>query len=112
MRNIGNCPRNYGWQRMPENPPAPDMRRRELVLAEMNPRSAFDIADMVAGGSIEGARMGRAHIEAARDAGWEADGTTIGGPRAKTAKVAGKGARELGFTRHCSPGGSGHSPAE
>ena len=54
----------------------------------MNPRSAFDIADMVAAGSIEGTRMGSADIEAARDAGLEADDATSGGPRAKMAKVA------------------------
>ena len=64
------------------------MRRRELLLSLEDPRSAFDLADMVAGSSVDSTKLGKAHLEAAHDAGLEPDVASSGGPRAKMAKVA------------------------
>ena len=61
---------------------------RELAVAGMNPRGAFELADMVAGGSMGAILMGRASIEAAREVGPEDDDTSKGGPKSKIAKIA------------------------
>ena len=67
---------------------APDMGRRELALARLNPRSAFEIADMVAGGPAASTLMGRAPKEATREVGLEVDEAPEGGPRSKIAKIS------------------------
>ena len=40
-----------------EEPAAAPNRRRKVALAQMNPRNAFELADMVAGGSADASRM-------------------------------------------------------
>ena len=63
-------------------PMAADMRR-ELALAELNPRSAFEIAGMMAGASVDDTQVGRASTDAARRVGLEQDEIIKGGPRSK-----------------------------
>ena len=67
---------------------AADARRRELALAQTHPRSAFELADMVAGGSAGATLMGRASKEAAREVGLKDDEASRGGPGRKMAKKA------------------------
>ena len=57
-------------------------------MAEINPHHAFDIADMIAGASVDATRMGRASRDAACAAGNELNEIPKGGPRGKMAKVA------------------------
>ena len=74
---------------------APDMRRRELAIAQLNLQSTFEIADAIAGGPVATSIMGRSSLEASRAVGFDQDEAITGGPRGKTAKVAEKaGARE------------------
>ena len=68
-----------------KEPMASDMRRRGLVLTQMNPRGAFELADIVAGGSVDATQMGQAYKEAAREVGLKDEGASRGGPRNKTA---------------------------
>ena len=71
-----------------EDPAAGDMRRKELLLSLENPKSAFEVAELVADSSVNETSLGKAHLGAAGNAGLEADETLQGGPRAKMAKVA------------------------
>ena len=75
-----------------KKPMASDMRRRELVLAQMNPRSAIELAETVEGGSGDATRMGRAPREAAREVGLVDDKAPRGGPRNKMATIAARAA--------------------
>ena len=54
----------------------------------MNPRNAFDLADMVAGGLADTSQMGRASKAAARDVGLEADKVSRGGQDSGQGDVA------------------------
>ena len=54
----------------------------------MNPRNAFDLADMVAGGLADTSQMGRASKAAARDVGLEADKASRGGQDSGQGDVA------------------------
>ena len=54
----------------------------------MNPRDAFELAGMIAGGSVESTQMGKASTDAARGVGLEDADDSGGGPRNKMAKVA------------------------
>ena len=69
-------------------PTAPDKRRRGAALAQMSPRNAFELADMVAGGSVDATQMVKAPKEAAREVGLEGDEVSRGGRRNKMAKIA------------------------
>ena len=71
-----------------KNPTAWGMRRRELAIGPPEPRSAFEVADMIAGGCIDATPMGKASRQAARGVGLEDGGVTEGGPRSKMAKFA------------------------
>ena len=42
-----------------------------MVLSKMNTRHAFELADMIAGGSVESTQMGKASTDAAREARFE-----------------------------------------
>ena len=41
-----------------KEPMAPDARRREQDIAQLNPQSAFEMADMMAGKSVAASIMG------------------------------------------------------
>ena len=82
-----------------KDPAATDMRRKELLLSLGNPKSAFEVADLVAGGSVNESCLGKAHLDAARNAGLEADEALQGGPRAKMAKVAARADSVEGILR-------------
>ena len=84
---------------------ASDMRRRELTTARLDPRSAFGIADMMAGGSVDDNQMGEASREAARGVGLGAEEAHQGGPKSRMAKIAAR-AELLGpVQRFEAPGG-------
>ena len=67
---------------------ASDMRRSELAVAQLSPRSASETADMIVGGSVDDEtadidrryQMGRASRGLARDVRFTDDGVTKGGP--------------------------------
>ena len=44
-----------------KDPAASDMRRRALAMAQLNPKRAFEIADMRAGSSVDSTKMGGAN---------------------------------------------------
>ena len=67
---------------------ASDMQRRDISLAEINTTSAFELADKIAGASVDETTMGRAAREAASAAGISADEIMKGGPRKKLARIA------------------------
>ena len=69
---------------------ASDMQRRDISMAEINPNSAFELADRITGTSVNETMMGRASRNAARAAGVEAEEMLKGGPRRKMAKIADK----------------------
>ena len=71
-----------------KEPMASDMRRRELAIAQLRPRSAFEMADVIAGGWVDATQAGKASRQAARDVGLEDGGVTKGGPRSNMAKIA------------------------
>ena len=71
-----------------EDPRVSDKRRREMVLDQMNTRSAFVIADKIAGGPVGASVTGKASTDAARDVGLEIDVFSKGGPMNKMAKAA------------------------
>ena len=60
----------------------------ELALARRSPRNAFELADMVAGGSADASQMGKASKQAAREVGLEDDEASRGGPRYEMTRVA------------------------
>ena len=62
---------------------ASDMQRRNISMAEIYPSSAFGLADMIAGASVDETRMGRASRDAASAAGVNIDEILKGGPRRK-----------------------------
>ena len=57
-------------------------------MADINPSSAFELADMKAGASVDETRMGRASREAASAAGVNLEEILKGGPRRKMARIA------------------------
>ena len=63
-----------------KEPMASDVQRRELVLTEMNPRSAFELADTAVEGPIDANQPGKAHKEAAREVGLEDEAASRWGP--------------------------------
>ena len=69
---------------------ASDMQRRDISMAEINPNSAFELADRITGTSVNETMMGQASRNAARAAGVEAEEMLKGGPRRKMAKIADK----------------------
>ena len=72
-------------------PTASDTRGRGLVLAQMNARNAFELADVIAGGGGVhgwGKHMGKAPTDAAREVGLEDAEATKGARRNKMAGVA------------------------
>ena len=71
-----------------EEPTAGDTRERELIFAQMNPRNASELADMVAGGSADASQMGEASKQAGREVGLKGDGAPRGGPRNKMARIS------------------------
>ena len=54
----------------------------------MNPRGAFELADVVAGGSADATLVGGASKEAVREVGLEDGEVSKGGPRNKMARIA------------------------
>ena len=52
-------------------PTASDMRRKGLAIAQLNPSSASELADAIAGGSVEDSEMGKASKRASREVGYE-----------------------------------------
>ena len=62
------------------------MRRRDLALAQMNTRGAFELADMAAGGSIDATQLEEAYGDAAREVGLEDGEASRGGPGTKWPK--------------------------
>ena len=73
---------------MDKEPAASDMRKQELAISKLDPQSAFEIADEIAGGSEGATRTGKPPKEALRAAGPKQDVATTGGPRSKMARVA------------------------
>ena len=71
-----------------EDSQSSDMRGVALAIAQLNPHSAFEIAGMIAGVSMEAAKLGGASQESSRGIGFEPDEVATGGPRVKKAKVA------------------------
>ena len=69
-------------------PKACDVRRRELALAQLDPESACEIADVIAAGSVHASLMGAASTEASRGVGFERDDVTTGDLRAKMSRIA------------------------
>ena len=69
-------------------PTASDMRRKELAIAQLNPSSAFELADMIAGGPVADSEMGKASKRASREVGYEDMEAMRGGPGSKMAKIA------------------------
>ena len=67
-----------------------DMKRRELSLAEINPRGAFEVADMITGASVDETQMGRASKNAVSAADIDLNEMLKGGPRRKVAIIAEK----------------------
>ena len=66
---------------------ASDMKGKGLARAELNPRSAFEIADRVAGTSADDTHK-RVPKDAAQSVGLAQDEMIKGGPRGKIAKIA------------------------
>ena len=71
-----------------EKPSASDKRRRESILTQMNPRNGSELADMIAGGSVESTQSGKVSADAAQEVGLEDAETSEGGTRNKMADVA------------------------
>ena len=67
---------------------ASDMQRRDISMAEINPNSAFVLAETIAGVSVGEARMGRASRGAASAAGINLDEILKGGQRRKMSRIA------------------------
>ena len=88
-----------------KEPMGSDMRRRELAIAQPNSQSACEIAEMIAGGWVGPAQMGRASEEATRDVGLGDEEVIKGGPRSKMAKIA-VGAGPLEHVQRCGALGS------
>ena len=65
-----------------------DMRGRKLAIAQLKPRAAYKLADIITGKSLGTAKLGEATEEAARKIGREPDEAATGGPRSNMAKVA------------------------
>ena len=57
------------------------MRRRELAMAQLNPQSAIEIADVITGSPAGPTTMGRARNEAPRAVGFGNNVVATGGPR-------------------------------
>ena len=68
-------------------PMASDMKRRELALAELNPRSAFEIPNMIAGSSVGNSQTGRASKGAAQSVRPRRGEMMKGGPGSKMAEI-------------------------
>ena len=71
-----------------EGSQASDVRRQETAVARSNPRGAFEMADVIAGRSMEVAMLDKAYREASREDGLEPDWATTGCPRSKISMVA------------------------
>ena len=71
-----------------KEPMVSDMRRRDFATAQLNPRRAFEIADMINGVMVDDAQMGEASKEAAPNVGFEDDKAIKGSPRSTLAKIA------------------------
>ena len=56
------------------------MQRRELAIPQSTPHSAVQIADTVAGGSLEAAKPSEASREESKKIGFEPDEATKSGP--------------------------------
>ena len=65
-----------------------DMHGRKLAIAQLNPRAAYELVDMITGKFLGTAKLGEATKKAEREIGCEPDEATTGGPRSKMAKVA------------------------
>ena len=97
-----------------KEPTASDVRMGELAISQLHPRSASEIADVLAGGSGDDRQIGRALKEAASEVGSEDDEagqtskttkTKGGGPRSKMAKIAVRDEYLGQIQRFESPGG-------
>ena len=73
-----------------KGPMAPDMRRRELDVVQLNPQSALLIADVIAGGAAATPMMGRASLEASRALRFDQGKAISGGPLSKLTRAAEK----------------------
>ena len=67
---------------------ASDMKRRELAPAGFNRMGLPEIADMIAGSSVDDTQMGRASKGAAQSVGLGQDEVIKGRPRSKMARIA------------------------
>ena len=82
LRNPEHCQLTLKLRLAPtaREPVASDMHRRVLAIAQLHPQSAFEIADMVAGGSVAASMMGRASLGASWAVGFGQD-QSQSGPR-------------------------------
>ena len=84
--------RQLTWKVWPaataEDPLASDMCRRDLAIAQLKPQSAFEIADLIAVGSMGAAKLGKAPQGESREIGFAPEVVATGGLQGKLAKVA------------------------